>query len=96
MIEEIANADPRLLVSVAVFTVLDVPTASLPNERVAGVTVACNSPVPVSDVVWGLSVALSLTLSVPLRVPVVVGVNVTLMVQLAPPARDDPQEFVSV
>ena len=47
-------------------------------------------PVPVSATVWVLSATallLSVTVSVPVRLPKAVGVNVKLMVQLAPPAR---------
>ena len=39
--------------------------------------------------------ALSMTVNVPLRVPDAVGVKVMLMVQLALPARPDPQLSVS-
>lgn len=45
------SAVPRLLVSVAVFVALDVPTASLPNDKLPGETVACRMPDPVSDTV---------------------------------------------
>ena len=38
--------------------------------------------------------ALSVTVNAALRVPVAVGVNVTLMVQLAPAATLEPQVFV--
>ena len=45
-------------------------------------------PVPVSVAVCGLLASLSVTLRVAVTDPVVVGVNVTLMVQLAPAASD--------
>ena len=51
-------------------------------------------PVPVRLAVCGLSVASSATVSVPLRVPVAVGANVTLIVQLDPAPRLEPQLFV--
>ena len=51
-------------------------------------------PVPLSVAVCGLLASLSETLSVAVADPVEVGVNVTLMVQLAPAARDDEQVFV--
>ena len=51
-------------------------------------------PVPVSVAVWGLDGSPSLIERVAVRVPVAAGVNVTLTVQLAPPARLDPQVFV--
>src|SRR6202171_938894 len=44
--------------------------------------------VPVSDTVCGLPVALSMMVKVPMRVPAIVGVNVTLIMQLAPAASD--------
>ena len=48
----------------------------------AGLRVTAKTPVPESDTVCGLLVALSLTLRLPVRFPVVAGVNVTLMVHL--------------
>ncbi len=54
-------------------------------------------PVPVNDTVCVLGVAESVTVSVAVLVPVALGVNVTLMVQLAPTAKDRgsvPQVFV--
>jgi len=53
------------------------------------------APVPVSDTLWGLPDALSATPTEPDRVPAAAGVKVTLMVQLAPGARELPQVFVS-
>jgi hypothetical protein len=44
-------------------------------------------PVPVSVTVCGLPAALSTMFNVAVRVPIAVGVNDTLIVQLAPPAR---------
>jgi len=55
---------------------------------------AGNPPVPVRLTVCGLPLALSVTVSAPVRVPVAVGVNVTLIVQLAPAATLDPQLLV--
>jgi hypothetical protein len=65
VIDEIVNAVARLFVSVAVFAALDVPTASFPKDKLAGVAVACKTPVPVSDTVCGLLLALSVTVNVP-------------------------------
>ena len=48
-------------------------------------------PVPVSDTTCGLPVELSLTVSEPVRVPVAVGLNLMLIVQLPPTAREEPQ-----
>ena len=50
---------------------------------------------PVRLTVCGLPVALSVTVIVPGCVPVAVGVNVTLIVQLAPAATEVPQVLVS-
>jgi hypothetical protein len=52
-------------------------------------------PVPVRVTVCGLIRPLSVIAMVPLRVPVTVGVNVTLIVQLAPAERLVPQVFVT-
>src|SRR5579863_842421 len=51
-------------------------------------------PVPVRAMVCGLPVALSVIVIVPAWVPVLVGVDVTLMVQLAPAPITVPQLFV--
>jgi len=51
-------------------------------------------PVPARLTVCGLPVALSVMVIVPGRLPVAVGVNVTLMVQLAPAATELPQVLV--
>src|SRR5207248_8885403 len=48
-------------------------------------------PVPLRVTVCGLLAAESVMVRVPLRVPAAVGVNVTLIVQLPPPARKLPQ-----
>ena len=53
------------------------------------------APVPVSGTLWGLPDALSATPTEPDRVPAAAGVKVTLMVQLAPGARELPQVLVS-
>jgi hypothetical protein len=57
----------------------------------AGATV----PVPVKLTLCGLAEVLSLTLNVPDRVPEDVGLKVTLMVQFAPAAIEEPQLSVS-
>jgi hypothetical protein len=46
---------------------------------------------PVSETTCGLTLALSLTVSEPVRVPVLVGLNLMLIVQLPPTARELPQ-----
>jgi hypothetical protein len=88
------NEVPRLFVRVTVFAVLEVPTAWLPNDKLAGDVVAWAMPTPLSESVCGLLLALSVTVSVPVRAPVAVGVKATLIVQLAPEPKDVPQVFV--
>src|SRR5260370_9051623 len=51
-------------------------------------------PIPVRLTDCGLPEALSVMLRVPVRLPDAVGVNVTLMVQLAPAATELPQVLV--
>src|SRR5260370_9278839 len=46
---------------------------------------------PVSETVCGLLGALSVSVKEPVRVPVAEGVNLTLIVQLAPAAKEVPQ-----
>ena len=94
MIEAILSAVPRLLVSVAVFVALDVPSASFPKDSVAGEGVACAIPFPVSETVCGLLPALSVMVSAASSVPRIAGVNITLMVHFAPAAKDVPHVFV--
>ena len=65
-----------------------VPKFKLDGTRLMAV------PVPVRDTVCGLFGAVSLMFRLPLAVPICVGVNVTLIVQLAPAATEDPQLFV--
>jgi hypothetical protein len=48
-------------------------------------------PVPVRLTVRGLPGTLSVRVMDPFRIPVEIGVNVTLKVQLAPAATEDPQ-----
>jgi len=96
---ETARAAVPLLVNVTVCGALVVPTACDPNESEVGEKLAeavGASPVPVR---WTscevLLVALSVIVKVPVRVPAAVGVQVTLIVQLAPAFTLLPQLFVS-
>ncbi len=94
----IVKVTEPVLVSVTVCAALVVPTVWLAKvsevtERLAVVVGAV--PVPVRLTVCGLPEALSVMLKVPVRVPDAVGVNVTLMVQLAPAATEPPQVSVS-
>jgi hypothetical protein len=83
-----------LLLTVTVFAALVVVTAWFPKAKVAGLTLTGTTPLPVSETVCGLLLALSVTVRVPVRVPVVVGMNVTLTLQAAPDATDVPHVFV--
>ena len=87
---------PPLFVKVSACVTL-VPTACAPNARGDGLIVrsgAAAVPVPVKATLCGLPDALSVIRSEALREPVAVGLNVTLIVQLAPAARLEPQLFV--
>ena len=67
----------------------------MPKVRLVGAKLMLDAaPVPVRLTVCGLPVALSVTVIAPGRLPVTVGVNVTLMEQLAPAAREAPQVLV--
>jgi hypothetical protein len=92
--EVILTAVGCLLLTVTVFIALVVVTASFPKAKVAGLTVTGVTPFPVNATVCGLLLALSVTVSAPERVPRAIGVNVTLMVQFAPAAKDVPHVFV--
>ena len=87
-----------MLLSVTVCGPLVVPDAWLPKltlfEDRLTTGPAAAVPVPVKLTVCGLPAALSVMVIVPVRVPVAVGVNVTLIVQLAPTATKPPQVFV--
>lgn len=75
----------------------DVVAGQLPNATLVGETVAVvllAVAVPDRLTLCGLPVPLSVTLRAALRAPLAVGVNVTLMVQLAPAATLDPQLLV--
>src|ERR1700693_275892 len=74
--------------------VLSVPELTV---WLVGVEVIVNgtTPVPARPTDWGLPGALSVITSVLLTTPSPVGVNVTLIVQLAPAATELAQVFVS-
>src|SRR5437016_2908473 len=85
-----------VLVRVTVCETLVVLKIWRAKGRLAGDRLTAGAvPVPLSDTVCGLPVALSAIVTAPVRVPVAVGVNVTPMVQLAPAASDAPQVLVS-
>jgi len=72
---------------------LAVPTVQLPKFTLPGVRLPI-VPVPVSETVCGLPLALSDTETVPVTVPFTAGVKVTEIVQLAPAASGDTQLLV--
>jgi hypothetical protein len=59
------------------------------------VNVGAARPVPAKAIVWGLLGALSVMVTVPYLLPTAVGVNVTLMMQLAPTLRLAPQVLLA-
>jgi hypothetical protein len=67
------------------------PTLVVAYEREAGVMLAGATPVPLSEIIWGLLAALSVMVTWPLREPSAVGVNVRLIVQLLLAGTELPQ-----
>src|SRR5436309_543626 len=65
----------------------------LAAERLAA-GVGAAVPAPESVTLCGLPAALSVMVTAPVRGPVAVGVNVRVMAQFAPAARDAPQVLV--
>jgi len=84
-----------VLVTVKDMLLLVVPTVCDGNVKLvgAGVTITV-VPVPDKVTLCGEVDALSVIVMVPGRLPLVVGENVTLIVQVAPPAKEVPQLFV--
>ena len=78
------------LVSVTVCAGLVVPMGTMPKFRMARERLAA-VPIPARLTFCGLPAALSETLSIAVRVPDAVGLNVTVMLQLAPTASELPQ-----
>jgi hypothetical protein len=98
VIEDTLAAALPVLATVTVCAAEVEPTGSLPKDSEEGdeVSVALPppEPVPVPVRLTVLVIPPALTVSVPVRVPVAVGLNVTLTVQDAPAAIDDPQLLV--
>src|SRR5712692_10181440 len=87
-----------VLVSV-VGRVLDLPIVVLGKRRADGKRCTMGlgpTPLPLKRIDCGLPGALSLMVTEAVRVPVWVGVKVTLIAQLAPTARLEPQVLVSL
>lgn len=90
-IKMLVSATLCLLESVNTLAGLLVPTFSVENVAVAGVSVAWTVPVPESGTLCGPLGALPLTVIAPVRAPTCVGVNVTLMTHRAHTASVLPQ-----
>ena len=84
-----------MFVTVRFFTALMSPTAVEVKEKLVVDVVTGNTPVPLSDAVWGLLAALSATDNVPVNAPVAVGLKVSEIEHFVPVARVDPQMLVS-
>jgi hypothetical protein len=90
VIPEIINEVVARFVSVTVFAALVTPMATAPKFKLVGDSFAV-VPIPLSGTFCGLPAALSVTLKAAVRVPEAVGLNLMLIVQLAPAASELPQ-----
>jgi len=92
---EMASGVVPLFVTVTLWGLLEVPTSWTPNARleVESVTVEV---LPVKFTTWGLPGALSVITTDAFRIPDAVGVKDTVIVQVAPTAKEGPQVVVSV
>ena len=80
-----------VLLRVTVCAVLVTSTAWLPKARLVGERLATAAvPVPERLTICGLPLALSVMLTEAVRLPLAAGLNVTLIVQLAPAATELP------
>ena len=78
-----------MLFKVTLCAVLVLPTGWLPKARLVGERLTRAAvPVPERLTVCGLPLALSVMLSEAVRLPLAEGVNLTLIVQLAPAASE--------
>jgi hypothetical protein len=90
-----ARAAVPVLVSVTDCAALAVFRTWFPKLKLVGARLTAGAvPVPASETVCGLPVALSVTVTEPVRDPVAVGVNFTEMVQFAATATELPQVLV--
>ncbi|HET7440144.1 MAG TPA: hypothetical protein VFJ47_02495 [Terriglobales bacterium] len=83
----IVNVVVPTFVNVTVLAALLVPTVTEPKLRLVGESFAV-VPIPLSGTFCGLPAALSVTLKAAVRVPGAVGLNLMLIVQLAPAASE--------
>ena len=96
-IELIGSTTPPVLLILTVFAVLVALRATLPKLSAVGETEKVDrTPVPESVALLVPAPPPAITLSVAALEPVVVGLNLTLIVQLAPAATEVPQSFVCV
>lgn len=91
------NGAPPEFVSVTVAAPLVVPTFCAARDKLAGVTEACGSPIPMPcrDTYCDPPAALSLIARTPAASPMTVGEKSTLNVQLAPGTRLEGQPLVT-
>jgi hypothetical protein len=96
VIELIVTGELCEFVSVSVFVPELLPTATFPQLSAVGETETRDAvPVPLSFALCGLLLASLVTVSVPVIEPALCGEKVTEILQVAPPARELPQVFVS-
>jgi hypothetical protein len=94
---EMLKLAPPVLLRVTTCEELTMSTPSLPKDKLVGERLAAAlalPPVPARLTLCGLPEALSVTMMPAVRVPAADGLKVTLIVQLAPAAKLDPQLFV--
>ena len=92
---EMANGDLPLFVTVTAFGELMVPRAWVPKFRLMG-AIVMNVPIPVRFSTCDPEPSSSVMVTVPYLTPGVVGVKVTVMVQVPPLDKLDPQLLVSL
>lgn len=92
---EIANGELPLFVKVTAFAELTVPRGWVPKFRLMG-AIAMNVPIPVRFSTCDPEPSSSVIVIVPYLTPGVVGVKVTVMVQVPPLDKLDPQLLVSL
>ena len=83
-----------LFARVAVKGALVLPMFVVGNVSFVGVTETPLTPLPLSEIVCGLFVALSLIVTSPVTVPLAVGLNVTEIVHFLPAKTVLPQLLV--
>jgi hypothetical protein len=86
----IVNVVVPTFVNVTGFAALVTPTVTEPKFKLVGDSFAV-VPIPLRGTFCGLPAALSVTLKAAVRVPEAVGLNLMLIVQLAPAASELPQ-----